>query len=865
MRSAAGLGLATALAGAALGVAGIQFVRRRPANVGWFVAAGAAGLWCSWAAAPPGDWRGMLLIAFTGFALLGSLAGARGLDATGFTMGLAAGFIGCSAGIFGIAGLLPAMGVGLPLAVIGGLLPRAPAPEGAEASLDVLREGKHWTAVWPGCRILLAAAAGAATVNLVRAYLPAVRSVAYSTSDLAIAFCLGVGLFQTAFRGRSRAATLLSVGAFGCVLISLVCGYSFFLYPDLVMSESAALQTPASLLVPERVFPLWALAFVLGLASGPAWVASERAAWFVLPLTAAGSGAAWAGLLAGSYRAAYVLPVALAVLAIAPAALVRRTKGQGIALSAGALVLTAVAAAWSLTANVHSDWAGLRATLATYLAQHAGTGAEPRQFAPTDVRLNGSGLVAALSSPWGRAEFVGGNLVDACPSGGLPAIGTKLPTILGLALCPSPGRMALVGPTTHAAVLEAERLAGGAQVRVIGVWGAPEEGNFDAIICDSQALSAAANPLAVLSVESLGRLKARLNNGGVLSIWFPAGWADVDAVESALASLREAFPAFYVFLNGQDAVLVATSASSFRFSSIAALQPRVADAGFWDPTDLLSGYVGDAGELAALAHGAAPYRLSQPVRPPSLARNLTGRTSPVALAALLQHRLAGPESLLSLLAFESDNQRAVALRGFADIYGEHTRAIVQNFGLTTPQQQQELLAFFEGPLARLDLFAPKEEGRVAGIASALSAFGLRNKAMEVLKKAIEAGNDTFALRLRLALIMEGANRGVEALRQYQQALVLQPDSALAMGRMAALLLAMGRQREAADELGKMIEKQPTNVKAILMLATLYAGPLKRPKDAADLAVRVLDMEPGNAAAQDILALCRPTARAGGAR
>jgi tetratricopeptide (TPR) repeat protein len=318
-------------------------------------------------------------------------------------------------------------------------------------------------------------------------------------------------------------------------------------------------------------------------------------------------------------------------------------------------------------------------------------------------------------------------------------------------------------------------------------------------------------------------------------------------------------------LSGQDAAFVATSASGFRFGSIVAMQPRVADAGFWDPTDLLAGYVGDARELAPLAQAAAPYALSHPMRPALLARNLTDRTSPVALAALLQHRLAGPDSLLSRLLFESDNQRAIALRGFADIYGEHTRRILQGFALRNPRQQQELLAFFDGPLARLDLFAPKEDGRPAGIASALLAFGLRDRAVEVLTKAIQGGNDTFALRFRLGVTLEGMNRGGEALRQYQQALALQPDSVPAMGRMAALLLAMGRQAEAADVLRKMIGKQPTNVSALLMLAGLYAGPLKRPRDAADFAVRVLDIEPDNTAAQDILALCRQAGSAGAAK
>ncbi|MCK4374457.1 MAG: tetratricopeptide repeat protein, partial [Candidatus Brocadiae bacterium] len=149
------------------------------------------------------------------------------------------------------------------------------------------------------------------------------------------------------------------------------------------------------------------------------------------------------------------------------------------------------------------------------------------------------------------------------------------------------------------------------------------------------------------------------------------------------------------------------------------------------------------------------------------------------------------------------------------------------------------------------------------VAAALSAGGMNRPAAELLRKAVEGGSGSSALHLRLAGALEVLDNPAGALRHYRAALTLQPDSSPARGRMTALLLALGRNGEAAEALEELVKREPENVTALLMLGRLYAGPLARPRDAAKLLLRVLDLEPHNAAAQELLAICRQAAAAEG--
>lgn len=858
VRSAAAFALAAALMGSSLGAAAPGIRRRYRALV---VALAATALWAWWAAGPPGGSRSATaLIAVAGFALLGGLNAAGGHAVAPFLLGTAAAFIACSAGVMGALGVAPVVVGGVALASAAAVL-SAWASAGRRPAEGALMAARH-----SGSRLLLGAAVGAVAVALLRAYLPAVRSLAYAGSDLGIAFFLGLFVYHARLGRFAGRTGLLVICCTVAAAVSVLVGFSFFFYPDLILSESAALQTSASLLVPGRVFPLWVLAFCLGVAAGPVWPAEADRWRTSFSLAAAAAGAAASGLVSDSYRAGFVLPAALVLLALLPLCLARRRRRspRSRALPAAACGLVGLSVIWCLAADPHLEWTGLRSTFADHLwaGRARLDGAEPVVL--VSGRLEPLGLRAVLMADDLRAEFLNGRLVHIERSGRPLAAGSPvLMAALGLAFSDSPQRVALLRPVLRISADDVQRMAGGAEVASIGMWNGGAGGEFDVILSGPGPLSAVGNPLALMSLDGLGRIRRRLAEGGVFALWFPAGRLSLDTLRRAIATLGEVFPSFYVFVSGQEAVFVATSAPTLRYGGLERLQVHLVAAGFWHPVELVKGFVAEAEELAGLIDGVRPYRLSHPGRPPALGRDLAGAGRPAALAALVQHRLAGPDRLLRGLAFRSDNSRLVALRGFEGTYREQTRRILQGLGRADATRRRELLEFLKGPLASLDLFAPQGEEREVRVAAALSACGMNRAAAELLRKAVEDGSGSSALHLRLAGALEALDDPAGALQHYRAALALQPDSSPARGRMTALLLALGRNGEAGEALEELVKREPENVTALLMLGRLYAGPLARPRDAAKLLLRVLDLEPQNAAAQELLAICRQAAAAEG--
>ena len=107
--------------------------------------------------------------------------------------------------------------------------------------------------------------------------------------------------------------------------------------------------------------------------------------------------------------------------------------------------------------------------------------------------------------------------------------------------------------------------------------------------------------------------------------------------------------------------------------------------------------------------------------------------------------------------------------------------------------------------------------------------------------------------------LAGLERTGEALGHYRAALVHEPDSQAAQDRVAVLLRSMGQNREAAQIMEAILKRNPDSVPTLLALARLYAGPLDRPERGAELALRVLDLQPDNAEARELLAFSRQAA------
>ena len=90
-----------------------------------------------------------------------------------------------------------------------------------------------------------------------------------------------------------------------------------------------------------------------------------------------------------------------------------------------------------------------------------------------------------------------------------------------------------------------------------------------------------------------------------------------------------------------------------------------------------------------------------------------------------------------------------------------------------------------------------------------------------------------------------------ALPSYENALAIQPDSADARYNFALALKAAGHAPDAADELKKIIAANPGEVRAHLALANLCAQSLHDTAQARTHYLKVLELEPDNAQADDI--------------
>jgi tetratricopeptide (TPR) repeat protein len=832
----------------------------RKVSRGVRLALGLPGLliWPLWAIAGPvtGGGGTALAAAVVGFGVLAWLTAAfpgEAGDQAAFCLGGAAGFAACSAGLPGLIGLVPVAIIAAAAAAGAALLGRDERAELGDAR----------TAAPPA--LLLGGAAGAAAFALLRGYMPAVRCAAYAASDLAVAFLCGWLVSASVLRRRAG-DTMLPVSLAAVTVLCSVAGFSFFLYPDALVSEPAVRQASCYLLGAGRVFPLWLWAFALGAFVGPALADAEGATGIApILLMSAGAGAAAAGLLGSSPRGPYVLAAALAVLGLVtvcrsePA---RRTAG-GRFLCKPLLAVGLAGLLWCILADPHGGWAGLRRSASGALSRWGGA-------AGASVTVLDGGARVLLEASHVQAEFWDGDMVQVRRNGsptGAPA--AELAVALAVAHSGDPVRIGIVRPALADTVRLVQLLAAPAQVAMLDLWGGAGSERLDAIICDAGPMSLAACPLSVLSQEGLARVRGRLAAEGVFALWLPAVWVDVETMRGILASVSSAFPHFALFLTGDEAVLVAGETVRWEFAPLQRLFDQgegvecLAKAGFWEPIDLLLEFAASSDELGYAWAGVRPYALRHPCRPPAVARDLEARTRPASLALLAQHRLAGPGRAANLLEFAGRSQGAVALRGFDELYGQRTGELLRGAGRSSALGKKELIAFLQGPLVRAELFAPGETDKVMRLAAVLGSFRLDEEAMGVLEASVEAGRDSFEVQSRLAGLLESLQRPGEALSHYQRALAYQPDSMPTLRRIAGLQLMLGQHADAAETLRKVLEHEPGNTSTLLMLGNLYAAKLGRFRDAAALAARVLELDPHSAEAQQLLVLSRDAMRSAG--
>jgi hypothetical protein len=514
-------------------------------------------------------------------------------------------------------------------------------------------------------------------------------------------------------------------------------------------------------------------------------------------------------------------------------------------MTTGAAVLACAGAVWALTADPFSEWAVVRREFGELVARATGS---DRFVLPAEVERSlltprGSWVRAACAGLTG--EYWNGELARLTGPGCYEVDPEDYAEILGRAFTAGGGEPVVVA--TGMQGLE------GRVYTALGEPGAPSPASV--IACGRFAFAGIVNPHSMLSCEGLSRLKGELREDGVLALWLPVGRMPVEDVRRSLATVREVFGRYCLFVYGRDGIVTAGATQELDF---ARLQEGCRDAAATvaaNPADLLLGYVGDQTDLAELTAGARPYRLSHPPRPAAIIPDMAAPDRLLSTACVTQYRLLGPERVSARVHSPRRAALYIGLRGFDRGYTDVTGALLRRLGRAATKDPAGLKAFMRGPYVREDLFAGDAAGKASRTAAVLSALGLQKAASQVLEEAVARGEKSLDLELQLAAAYEGLGRPADALAAYRRALEIAPDSDLARGRLTALLVTLNRRAEARELLEQVVENQPENVPATLMLARLYAESPAGHARCAELASRALELDPGNASAQNLLVLC----------
>jgi len=817
--------------------------------------------WVLWAMLSPRfGWLLTALLTTLGFALLRAfLMGNRTTRTAGPALGLLAGFIAFSAGFGSWAGMAWATVVPICAAAAANAFGRASEPpESRPAPLASEHEGL-------ASGVFLCAALGALAVALARTYTYSAGSAAFALSDLGIAFCAGVLTCRLIpVPNDTRNVLLVFISAQAVILASLVLESSFFLYPDLILSESAARQTPWAMLTPGRIFPLWLTAFGLGVLSPLVshCVPEGNRRSMTWAAAAMGGGAAMLAWASRWHQAAYALPILLCALSLLPVWLQGRARRQlgsaAVTLAGGAMALGGLV--WVLACDADMGWLPLKSSYIRYrLSDDRRMNCDP---APGEGTVPGLGRLsvqgahpapqgqeATVVAPDGRGHFIGGNLVSSSRGGDAAPI--RLAAALGLALCERPRKVSVVALPLDETVQALRTLAPEISFQMVQASGERGANAADLILCGPGALNSSRNSNRILSVETLKELEGALAPQGVFVLWLPTRSESLTELRRALATVACVFERFYVFASLDELVLLCGKTIRLRYAALRSLfqdgakERYLSQADFWHPRQVLLDFVASSEMLSPLIGGCEPYRLSHPCRPPLFARDLAARSRPETLAAILQYRLAGPGALLASVEFSSVRERRLALQAFDRLYDEHTNYLFKAIGRAARGRASRFAQFLNGPFLNLSLFEePGAKGEAMSRALACYRFGLFRSALVVLEGLQASGRNDFAVHYWMGRCLQELHKSEEALSAYKAALRSRVDSVDTLKRIVGLHLKAQQAKEAAQYVQRILSFEPENVDAMLMLSDIY-GNMRRYDRATEFVWKALKIAPNN--------------------
>jgi tetratricopeptide (TPR) repeat protein len=119
------------------------------------------------------------------------------------------------------------------------------------------------------------------------------------------------------------------------------------------------------------------------------------------------------------------------------------------------------------------------------------------------------------------------------------------------------------------------------------------------------------------------------------------------------------------------------------------------------------------------------------------------------------------------------------------------------------------------------------------------------QAIQAYRQAIQLDPSFFPAYYNLGLAASQLGNQQMALDAYETALVLTPDSANARYNFALLLEQGGYVVDSANELERLVSRSPSESRALLALANIYAQQLRQPAKARQYYEKVLETDPRN--------------------
>ncbi|HOX39817.1 MAG TPA: tetratricopeptide repeat protein [Candidatus Brocadiia bacterium] len=691
-----------------------------------------------------------------------------------------------------------------------------------------------------------------------------VSAVISFTMALSVGLWLGLeGVRNAPVRGGGAWRSAARIGLALCGLAWLL-KRGFLGFPAATLSVGAVSLSPVCNMGAEYTFPLWlgtvALGFIFCLwndrSRHPSWASGLAFPWVSSAMIGACAGLAGPALVA-SYGIGTTLSAASVCAAFAVAACavcnIRSTGDK-----AWRALLPAAIALGILICAETGDWQDSGRPLRKLLKEYADecalkidAGSVPMSGNTEIIRSFALPQRASASASGNAISFLRGDVVSAPNAPGIaPAM---LSAALPLTLLNRPESI-LLADIRPFPVREAISLSPTLpDVAVVSGAGALRKalfdpGAYDAIVLSPLFVSASDFPEEFYSLQFMQLCLGRLKKDGLFQTWIPLREMRPEHLRRAIAGVRRAFPATYLWecgdsliitgLNGKTGGCLDRMAGLYRVPRFAS---AMAMAGMAEPFDALATCSVGPRRLPELLGDAAPISLGNSLWNFRPRLSLNAPPDLMNMTLVHQFRLVGMAEAWKLAAGSDDVKLPPA---FGRVYAARTLALFDYVETQAELRAVDLDAFLASPPVRTDLvdgWGPTPFGLRAEFYFQL---GLNRRALKELSKYLQSNQENAYLHCRIGQAFRRLKDKGQALRHLGAACKINLRLAEPRLEIAGLLMESNDMRGAAEALEEAVAGEPDCLQAWLDLA-LARIQLHESDNAAEALRRAEILDPGN--------------------